>query len=150
MVNKSYVPRTTKSIKRKKVRPTSVDDLEKKGIKNDVLMYNVRQSIKTENGKIEEFCKDFGDYTIVLNNENTNINAIRARIEFFETHGSFNFTSVSNKYIAVYTTDIELYILKAGTLIRPFIGASSVVYMVICKDNVLFLEEDGTVSIFLK
>ncbi|KAK6089333.1 hypothetical protein P3W45_001656 [Vairimorpha bombi] len=144
----SDIKSTTKSVKRKTVRPVLIDDNERKDVAKEVLMFNFKQSVKIENGKIEEFYKDFGDYTIELNSDKTILSIKRAKKEFFDIYGSFNFISASKKYIAVYTTNIEVYNLKTGTLICPFIGSSSVIYMDIYKENLLFLEGDGTVSIF--
>lgn len=137
---------TTKVIKRKVVKPVLLDD--KKEAPVEVSMFNYKQSVRIENGVIEEFYKDFGDYSIELNSEKTKLTIKRCKKDFFEIYGKFNFLCASKRYICVYTTNIEIYDLRTGTLVCPFIGAGSVIYMDICDTNLLFLEGDGTVGIF--
>ncbi|WUR04261.1 WD40 repeat domain-containing protein [Vairimorpha necatrix] len=132
-------------VRKRSIRPVATPD---KNEMTQISMFNIKEQVKIENGKIEEYSKEFGDYTVELNPEKNKLTIKRFSYDFFEIHGDFKFLCASKKYICVYTTDIEIYSLKTGTLVAPLIGSGNVLYMDIYRDKVLFLNGDGSIIIF--
>ncbi|TBU19459.1 hypothetical protein CWI42_020180 [Ordospora colligata] len=113
-----------------------------------LVMFNYTSNRMIEKTLCQTLSRVFGDFSIELNADRNCVCVKRRGIEFYRIHGRIELVCVSDKYLCVYTGCIRVYDLKTGVLAMPFICSHHVVMIDILRNDVLYLQSDGTFTVF--
>ncbi|KAF9763498.1 Protein hir1 [Nosema granulosis] len=131
--------------KRKRVAPILLDDKNTFGTEKMFIFNYNKKSYSINN--TEPFVKHYGDYKIELNKERTVVDIERNNIHFFSVAGEIKVLCCSRKYLCVFAGHLRIYDVRTGNLLFPFIGTCGVCFIDIYRNNILFLETDGKLTI---
>jgi len=113
-----------------------------------LVMFNYTSKRMIEKTVCQTLSRVFGDFSIELNADRSSVCVKRGGIEFYRIHGRIELVCATKKYICVYTGCIRLYDLRTGVLAIPFICSHDVVMVDILRNDVLYLQSDGTFTVF--
>lgn len=142
------------SVRRKKkvVRPVLLDSDEGSGVGINtghsylaILNHKRKMVGKTETSP---FVKTFGDFRVELNGDRTCVSVSRGSREHYRIHRNIEIMCLSKKHICLYTGRIELYYLRTGVLLIPFIYSDDVATMDVLGSRLVYLQIDGTFTVF--
>ncbi|KAG5859512.1 hypothetical protein KMI_06g10360 [Encephalitozoon hellem] len=92
--------------------------------------------------------RSFGDFSVELSKDRTNVSVKRGPKELYRIHGSIEMICVNRRYMCLYTGKIQVYDLRTGVLSIPFICAGDVVTMDVLGRRLAYLQADGSYTVF--
>lgn len=128
-----------KNVKRR-ITPTLINDNSSSSFLQDY-SFNYNQSVKIIDNQVQEYFKTFGDYTVELHKDKSEVLVKRNNNEYYSIQGDIKYICGSKKYLVLYTGYLEIYNIKTGTLIHPLMGCD-VTYMDLYKDNILYINNN--------
>jgi protein HIRA/HIR1 len=133
---------------KKAIRPVLLDESPSGGFEIDtghsqVFIFGQGRSKEIEQRKAEPFSREFGDFRVSLSEDRSCVSVKRGGADFYQVVGDVRLMCVSKRYLCVYTGKIQLYDLRTGVLVLPFMCVDDVASLDVLGGRLAVLERDG-------